>query len=95
MARAAGLAVAELHDAGVAHPDLNLSNIVVAGDTASIVDLDRARVAAGGLAPPARRRGLERLARSVRKLDPRGEVVDAKVRRAFHDAYGRGPACGS
>lgn len=96
VARAAGTAVARLHRAGVVHADLNLTNIlvpvaavVVADAGASIVDLDRARIRPGTLAPRVRRRSLRRLLRSAGKLDPAGDVVDADVRRLFHEAYAR------
>jgi 3-deoxy-D-manno-octulosonic acid kinase len=89
IAHAAGAAVARLHAAGVGHADLNLTNVVVGGDAAAIVDLDRAWLARGALPDGARHRNLRRLARSARKLDPQGAVVDAGVVRAFHDGYGR------
>lgn len=89
VARAAADAVARLHRAGVVHPDLNLGNIVVDATRGAIVDLDRARLVPGGLSARLRERGLRRLDRSARKLDPAGEVVDAAVRRTFHDAYAR------
>lgn len=68
-----------LHDRGLYHPDLNLSNVLVTAADESLsfayVDLDRAR-----LGPPLSRtlrtRSLERLRRSARKLDPAGRLVD-------------------
>jgi 3-deoxy-D-manno-octulosonic acid kinase len=97
IARAAGVAVARLHAAGIAHADLNLTNVLVANGTATVVDLDRAALARGSLTAFARRRSLRRLARSARKLDPGGTLVDAAVVRAFRDAYGdeAGRPCGS
>jgi 3-deoxy-D-manno-octulosonic acid kinase len=104
VARAAGIAVGKLHRAGVVHADLNLTNILVPGGEvpaadagASIVDLDRARIRPGRLAPRVRRRSLRRLLRSAAKLDPGGEVVDTDVRRLFHEAYAHAleSACGS
>lgn len=92
-AELAGVAVGTLHQAGVWHADLNLTNVLVpaAGHagTARIVDLDRARLCRAPLGLRARRRNLRRLARSVRKLDPDGRIVDEQVRRAFCVAYGR------
>src|SRR5437762_798036 len=79
VARAAADAVARLHRAGVVHPDLNLGNIVVDATRGAIVDLDRARLVPGGLSARLRERGLRRLERSARKLDPSGDVVDAAV----------------
>ena len=88
IAHAAGVAVARLHAAGVVHPDLNLTNVLVGREGATIVDLDRARVYAGAVAARTRLRSLRRLARSARKLDPVGAVVDAHVCSMFHAAYG-------
>jgi 3-deoxy-D-manno-octulosonic acid kinase len=70
----AGRQIARMHDAGVAHPDLNLRNLLIVeppGATAPVVhllDFDRARLYP--VAVPARRRArdLERLGRSARKL---------------------------
>jgi 3-deoxy-D-manno-octulosonic acid kinase len=97
IARAAGAAIARLHAAGVAHADLNLTNVVVAAaGSAAVVDLDRARLARGGLPAFVRRRSLRRLARSARKLDPGGTLVDAAVVRAFRDGYASsGTPCAS
>jgi 3-deoxy-D-manno-octulosonic acid kinase len=88
IAHAAGAAVARLHAAGVAHADLNLTNVVVGGGAATVIDLDRARLAPGRLSARARRRSLRRLARSARKLDPGGTLVDTDVIRAFREGYG-------
>jgi 3-deoxy-D-manno-octulosonic acid kinase len=97
LAAAAGRAVARLHAAGVAHPDLNLGNIVVGPAEAAIVDLDRARIGRGALAPWRRHRSLRRLRRSAGKVDPTGALVDADVRARFHEAYAHAleAACGS
>ena len=89
VADAAGVAVGRLHGAGVVHADLNLSNIVVGRGDAAIVDLDRARLRPGTLGARLRTRSLRRLLRSLAKLDPAGTIVDADVRRRFHDAYAR------
>jgi len=97
IARAAGVAVARLHDAGVQHADLNLTNILVGAGGGTIVDLDRARVVPGSLGGGARRRNLARLCRSAKKLDPSGELIDRQTREAFDRAYGTpaGATCGS
>jgi 3-deoxy-D-manno-octulosonic acid kinase len=95
VARRAGVAVARLHDAGVAHADLNLTNVLVSPQTCAIVDLDRARLAAGRLGRRARARSLRRLRRSARRLDPQGRVVGADVVRAFHEGYREGDPCAS
>jgi len=97
IARAAGAAVARLHDAGVQHADLNLTNILVTENGGTIVDLDRARVVPGSLGGSARRRNLARLCRSAKKLDPSGALIDRETRQAFDRAYGApaGAPCGS
>jgi len=98
LAAAAGRAVAALHHAGVFHADLNLTNIMVGpgadGGAVALVDFDRARVGRCPLRHGARRRNLRRLARSLAKLDPAGEIAGAAERRAFGRAYGEG-ACTS
>jgi 3-deoxy-D-manno-octulosonic acid kinase len=97
VAASAGAAVGRLHAAGVAHADLNLTNVLLGSGAAAIVDLDRARIARGGLPARARRRGLARLARSAQKLDPEGALVGPEVVRAFHAAYAAAaePTCAS
>jgi 3-deoxy-D-manno-octulosonic acid kinase len=90
IAHAAGAAVARLHAAGVAHADLNLTNVVVGGGATTVVDLDRAWLARRTLPDFVRRRSLRRLARSARKLDPGGRLVDGAVVRAFREGYADG-----
>ena len=100
LAGRAGGAVARLHDAGVYHADLNLTNLLVAPTSVQdvvVIDFDRARVSAGPLGARARRRNLARLARSLAKLDPHGALGGAELRRAFVAGYGpgAGAACAS
>ena len=93
LAARAGRAVARLHDAGVYHADLNLTNLLVGpngADDVVVVDFDRARVRGGSLGARARRRNLARLARSLAKLDPGGALGGPELRRAFVAAYGTG-----
>src|SRR5690606_7761053 len=67
--REAGRQIAAMHDGGVAHPDLNLRNLlVVDAATVHLLDFDRARLHAGPVPPARRARDLLRLARSARKL---------------------------
>jgi 3-deoxy-D-manno-octulosonic acid kinase len=67
--REAGRQIARMHAAGVAHPDLNLRNLLV-GDAGEVwvIDFDRARVLKGAVPRDRRERDLERLARSAAKL---------------------------
>ena len=100
LAASAGRAIAVLHEAGVFHADLNLTNILVhpgaSGVDIALVDFDRARLGPPPLPVAARRQNLRRLARSLAKHDPRGELAGRDERRAFAMAYGAGEgACGS
>lgn len=71
--RSAGELLRAAFAAGVEHADLNLRNILIArttsGTQALLLDLDRAVVRDGGVGDVARRRMLERLHRSRRKLE--------------------------
>jgi 3-deoxy-D-manno-octulosonic acid kinase len=77
--RKSGAAVRRMHDAGIAHADLNMNNILVgAGGAPFIIDFDKAtvrhRLTLGG-----RVRNLRRLLRSARKLTESGlTFVDAE-----------------
>jgi 3-deoxy-D-manno-octulosonic acid kinase len=68
--RAAGAALRRLHDAGGAHADLHVGNLLLrssdAGPEIFVVDLDRARLRAA-VSPGRRLRELMRLARSLEK----------------------------
>ena len=90
LSRRAGRAVRVLQDAGIYHPDLNLSNCIVRDEGGRVqvfvVDLDRAGARSGALPRFQRRRMLRRLERSVRKLDPYGEVLAAADLAALRDA---------
>jgi len=88
LARSAGSVVAAMHAAGVAHPDLNLTNLLArAGAVVAVVDLDRAALVAPPLGGPARRRNLRRLRRSLRKLDRDGALGDPAAIAAFRSSY--------
>ena len=62
--------------AGGVHPDLNLQNFLVTeeGRHLWLIDCDGVRFARTG--ESHLRRALQRLRRSARRLDPRGEVID-------------------
>ena len=91
MLREAGRQLAAMHAAGVAHPDVNLRNLLVAEGNGrlevSVLDFDRARVHDGPVPPPRRAVELRRLARSARKL--RAPVGEAEW-RALREGYGAG-----
>ncbi len=94
LAAGAGRVVATMHRAGVWHADLNLTNLLAApaaGDVVvTVVDFDRARLASGPLGSRARQQNLERLARSLRKLDPDAGIAGPEDIAAFHTAYAAG-----
>jgi 3-deoxy-D-manno-octulosonic acid kinase len=85
----AGRQMGLMHAAGVAHPDVNLRNLLVApgdGDPeVYLLDFDRADVSATPVATARRVRDLRRLARSARKLE--ADVV-ADDWLAFRTGYG-------
>jgi 3-deoxy-D-manno-octulosonic acid kinase len=86
---AAGLLLHSAFEHGAHHPDLNLRNILVAGDqaqpTAWLIDLDRCRVHTR-VTPAARRNMLERFHRSRRKLERRfRRPVGAAALAAFEE----------
>ena len=84
---AAGEAVRRLHEAGIDHVDLNVKNVLVAGDQGVVIDLDRGRAY---LDEAARRRNLVRLLRSAVKLSVRGGRLEPRDPFRFARAYARG-----
>jgi 3-deoxy-D-manno-octulosonic acid kinase len=83
----AGRQVGRMHMAGVAHPDLNLRNLLVRGTEVYLLDFDRARVYPGPVPGCQRERDLLRLARSARKLRA---PVGRDGWAAFRGGYGAG-----
>ncbi len=87
-------AIKHMHDAGVDHRDLNLTNILVRwtgrGAEVSLIDFDRVRLQARPLGLRRRRRNLIRLRRSLHKLDPVGRVSAAVDVKLFCQAYREG-----
>ena len=74
-------AIETMHAKGLSHADLNLHNLLVTKARESfavmILDLDKSRLYDSPLSPAMRRANLARLARSARKLDPAGKILDA------------------
>lgn len=91
--RATGGQIGAMHEAGIAHPDLNLRNVLVArraDDTAQcvhLIDFDRARLFGAPVSRALRARDLKRLARSAAKL---GVPLGPSQWRALHEGYGSG-----
>lgn len=91
MLREAGRQMAAMHQAGVAHPDVHLRNLLVAdadaGPEVWLLDFDKARVHAGAVPRARRATDLRRLARSARKLKA---DMGAEGWSALRDGYGEG-----
>lgn len=91
--REAGRQIARMHAAGVAHPDLNLRNLLVApagaggAEEVHLLDFDRARLHTGPVPAARRGRDLLRLARSARKLRA---PIDGAGWEALRAGYGEG-----
>jgi hypothetical protein len=71
--------IVQLSRVGIRHADLNLTNILVRTDAVipavQIIDFDRARTFPGPLSPLQHQRVLQRLGRSLNKLDPRSALT--------------------
>lgn len=84
-------AIHRMHDAGIFHADLNLTNILVGADTsrpdARIIDFDRGRIYSGPLSQSLREKNLQRLQRSLRKLDREEAFTTSADEEAFCRAY--------
>jgi 3-deoxy-D-manno-octulosonic acid kinase len=76
-------AIETMHRLGLFHADLNLHNLYVTTSRDSfgiaILDLDKARLFKQPVSPARRQRNLERLRRSVLKLDPQGRYFDQQA----------------
>lgn len=92
--REVGRQIALMHAAGVAHPDLNLRNLLVMptpGEprpTVYLIDFDRARLGDASTPSARRARDLLRLGRSARKLGLPLESADGW--QALRVGYGAG-----
>jgi 3-deoxy-D-manno-octulosonic acid kinase len=89
---AAGQLVASLHLAGVAHPDLNLRNILIelgeGAPRAVIIDLEKCTVVPE-LSRRQRRRMIRRFGRSARRFEEStGRRINLKEWETFRAAYG-------
>lgn len=83
--REAARQIARMHAAGVAHPDLNLRNLLVAAGEVWLLDFDKATGAPDPVFPARRERDLRRLARSARKLEA---PLTPTHWAAFREGYG-------
>jgi len=77
--RAVANSLRQLHREGVYHTDLNLKNILVRrevdGVKSYIIDFDKAVLFLGRVPPRLAERNLDRLLRSVCKLDPTRKYI--------------------
>lgn len=90
--RAAGAEIGRMHETGIAHPDLNLRNLLVAGPEDGsdgmrvfVIDFDRAKLSSGPVGRARRIRDLRRLARSAWRF---ASPIDATGWTAFREGYG-------
>jgi tRNA A-37 threonylcarbamoyl transferase component Bud32 len=88
---AAARAVRAMHRCGIIHRDLNLKNILVRseGGTARgyIIDFDKSRAYPGDISPLRAQNNLDRLERSLNKLDPERRHISAADWELFLRAY--------
>lgn len=89
--RATGRLFRRLHEGGVVHPDLNLKNVLIAGDAgapdALVLDLDGATVTSR-VGDGARLRMVARFWRSARKWrKTTGVALDPSLQAAFEAGY--------
>lgn len=91
--REVGRQVGWMHAGGIAHPDLNLRNVLVtAAGEVYVLDFDRATLFAGPVPARRRARDLRRLGRSARKL---AAPLDARGWAALREGYGAGWPAGA
>lgn len=84
-------AIVKMHEVGIAHADLNLTNILVRAVTnppqALLIDFDRARLCSSPIPQRSREQNLHRLHRSLNKLDPKGMFFSSTDLEIFCRAY--------
>jgi tRNA A-37 threonylcarbamoyl transferase component Bud32 len=90
--RATGALLRSAFDAGVHHADLNLGNILVVGETALLIDLDRAHVSDDAVSGARRAAMLARFHRSRRKLEAAAGYTTPEGELAAFDRALRGEA---
>ena len=80
-------AVRRMHDRGVAHPDLNLGNLLLTATGVYIVDLDRVTFGDGPVSERVRRRALRRIERSCAKLTGSPGLFGPGSETLWYEAY--------
>ena len=88
---AVAASIRAMHREGIYHADLNLKNILVRPEEKTvksyIIDFDKAKLFLGELPAELVNRNLDRLHRSVLKLDPQGNYFSAPAWEEFLDFY--------
>ena len=87
--RLSARSIAAMHAAGCSHPDLNLANLLLVGETVHILDLDGARIRAS-LSLGERCVNLLRLYRSLAKETGLTEPLSRGERTLFLKSYSAG-----
>ena len=83
--------IERLHSAGVYHADLNLTNILITTKGTQpqvrVIDFDRARMFPAALQSSRRKKNLQRLRRSLSKLDPHAQHFSPVDLETFCRSY--------
>lgn len=83
--------IRRMHVEGVYHRDLNLKNILLrstpSGVESYVIDFDKAILVLGQLPAPLVQNNLDRLLRSIGKLDPRRQYFSAASWQGFLEYY--------
>lgn len=89
--QAVAASVRAMHREGIYHSDLNLKNILVrmeGEEVASyIIDFDKAKLVLGKLPTELAKKNLDRLLRSIRKLDPERKHFSSSAWQQFVNFY--------
>ena len=89
--KAVAAAIRRMHREGIYHRDLNLKNILVrssaVGVESHVIDFDKAILVLGQLPPPLAQKNLNRLLRSIRKLDPQRHYFSVASWDGFLEYY--------
>lgn len=74
-----------MHDKGIYHPDLNVSNVLVSQKNLTpkvmLLDFDRARIYTNPVRRTLRKRSIKRFQRSINKFDPEGKRLPLSFQR--------------
>lgn len=89
--KAVAQAIRRMHRNGISHVDLHMKNILVRSEEGKpriyLIDFDKAKMYPGEVPLSVARTNLNRLSRSVRKLDPRGRYLSEQAWENLLDFY--------